>query len=480
LSNDEIIRYFNIDHDSDVTLVAQLKACFAEFIRQSAVGTRIPPERKIAEVLKLSRVTVRNAMQDFFDAGQVSRNGRRGTFVAGKKAVNILADIHPMALGIVRPVAVTTLKLLLHENIPYQKEFWECAIGEFNRSHQSRQIEIVWLPHHIHEYNMDEYLRDNKFDIIQVQVKESMQGLGCRVPDKLQQQLKSDKFYLDLYTGDTATLVESIVPIHQTRSLTFWNGDLAEQIGLKKVRSRLRAGKMLEVFADAADRLPDDMLASGHIWDIPALRGIPHDLTFEQLDKYLLDEFATFMPYAGRENMFMTRQKYSLDMVENFVAGNQLFINTLPTHLFLYGKQTDFKLKVEPFPVASGNIAGGGAMGLCVAKNSVNSADSFTFIEFMLSNNIQRMLAEMKWVIPFRRTALNYFSTTLGVEAEVITDAVNIMRIDVNSESLLTQYINIIGFQLRDELHELMHGKCDAIACAAAFMSIWKQLKVAI
>jgi DNA-binding GntR family transcriptional regulator len=127
-------------------------------------------------VLNLSRVTVRNAMQDFFDAGQVSRNGRRGTFVAGKKAVNILADIHPMALGIVRPVAVTKLKFLLHENIPYQKEFWECAIGEFNRSHQSRQIEIVWLPHHIHEYNMDEYLRDNKFDIIQVQVKESMQG----------------------------------------------------------------------------------------------------------------------------------------------------------------------------------------------------------------------------------------------------------------------------------------------------------------
>ena len=29
MSNDEIIRYFNIDHDSDVTLVAQLKACFA-------------------------------------------------------------------------------------------------------------------------------------------------------------------------------------------------------------------------------------------------------------------------------------------------------------------------------------------------------------------------------------------------------------------------------------------------------------------
>ena len=471
MSNEEIIKYFNINHNSKITLITQLKQCLSDFIKNVDAGTRIPSERKISDVLNVARGTIRNSMQEFFDSGQISRNGRRGTFVAEKKSAQIFKDIHPMAMGLA-PIDVTcNLKLLLHENIPYQKTFWNKVVSSFNKSQQLAKVEIAWLPNHIHEHNIEKYLQDNQFDIVQVQVKQDMLNIGLTVPDRLQNKLKSKDFQLELYNGDTDMMLSRIVPIHQSRHLVFWNDDLAQKIGLKNIRSRLRNGNMFELFAEAADKLPEDMFASGHVWDIPAMQGIPHNLSNDEIEQEVLAKFSSFMPYAGRKRMFMTSQQGRFGDVKNFIAGKQLFLNQLPTHLFLYDMQTDFEIKTELFPVAPGNIAYAGAMGLCAAKNTINPELAFEFIEYVLSDEIQQLVAKDKLSMPYRRSALNSFAEAAGIEPEQLNN--NKIRVEFEKETFLAKYLIMIVHFSREELYDIIHSKRNARECTDSFMKKW-------
>ncbi len=478
MSNEEIIRYFNIDHNSKITLIAQFKQCLSKFIIDADAGTRIPPERKISEVLKLARGTIRNAMQEFLDSGQISRNGRRGTFVAEKKTAQIFQDIHPMAIGLSTIDVTCNLKLLLHENIPYQKKFWNKVVTGFNNSRHLGRVEIDWLPNHIHEHNMEKYLQDNQFDIVQVQVKQSMLSLGQTVPDKLQNKLKGEDFQLELYNGDTDMMLSRIVPIHQCRPLVFWNDDMAQQIGLKNIRSRLRNGKMFELFAEAIEKLPEDIFASGHVWDIPAMQGIPHKLSDDKIEQEVLAEFSSFMSYVGRERMFMTSHQGAFGDVKNFIEGKQLFLNQSPTHLFLYDIQTDFKIRAELFPVPSGNVAYAAAMGLCVAKNASNPKLAFEFIEYVLSDEIQQLVAKDKLSMPYRRSALNSFAKAVGVEPELLNKSNSCIRVELEKDTVLIKYFQMMVHFSREELYDILHGKRDAYECTASFMNKWYNIIV--
>jgi DNA-binding transcriptional regulator YhcF (GntR family) len=473
LNNEEIARCFSIDHDSKIMLGTQFKQCLSTFIKNSAAGTRIPPERKISDILKLARGTIRNAMQEFFDNDQIVRNGRRGTFVAEKKPDQVFQNIHPMALGLSTIDVTCNLKLLLHENIPYQKKFWNKVVTGFNNSQQLARVEIDWLPNHIHEHNIEKYLQENQFDIVQVQVKQSMLSLGHTVPGELQNKLKSEAFQLELYNGDTDMMLSRIVPIHQSRHLVFWNDDLAQKIGLKNIRSRLRNGNMFELFAEAADKLPEDMFASGHVWDIPAMQGIPHNLSNDEIEQEVLAKFSSFMPYAGRERMFMTSHQGAFGDVRNFIEGKQLFLNQLPNHLFLYDMQTDFAIKTELFPVAPGNIAYASAMGLCAAKNAINPNLAFEFIEYVLSDEIQQLAAKDKLNMPYRRSALNSFAKAAGVEPEVLNKSNNCIRVEFEKDTVLVKYFQMMVHFSREELYDILHGKRDAHECTASFMNKW-------
>lgn len=65
---------------------AQLRRRLQEAIAQGILATNasLPPEREIAEITGLSRVTVRNAMQELVDKGVIIQRQGSGSFVAEK------------------------------------------------------------------------------------------------------------------------------------------------------------------------------------------------------------------------------------------------------------------------------------------------------------------------------------------------------------------------------------------------------------
>jgi len=67
---------------------AQLRRRLQEAIGEGILprGASLPPEREIAEITGLSRVTVRNAMQELVDKGVIIQRQGSGSFVAEKAA----------------------------------------------------------------------------------------------------------------------------------------------------------------------------------------------------------------------------------------------------------------------------------------------------------------------------------------------------------------------------------------------------------
>lgn len=470
VNENDIVKLFAVDHGAAETLLSQLKRRFSEFIQNSSVGTRIPSERKLAEVLKVSRVTVRNAMRDFFESGAIIQNGRRGTYVFQKPSVIIPDDIHPMAIDGGMPARTCVLKLLLYENIPFQKVFWESAVADFNRSYSGAQVEISWLQRDISGHNMNSYVMKNHFDVVQANITHNIQEITLETSMEMRTTLQSSDFYLDLYYGDTNSLLKSVIPIHQVASMTFWNGNLADKIGFRDIRARLRKGGLLDLLDEAARLLPDGALASGHAWDIPALRGVPRDCDVENLEKYVCGEFERFAPYVGRSNMFMTRQKSPFDMQAKFIAGELLFINTMPTNLFLFGSKMNFDLKVAPFHVPLNNKSMGSAMGLFVPRNSSHPDIAFDFIDFMLSEETQGKMAEMKWVVPFRRSSLSRLAKRMDCGLDVLGEAVESSRVELSTDGMMSRYLRMMVFETREEFVDILNGNRSSKECAATFM----------
>ena len=66
-----------------------------------APGERLPPERRLAEQLELSRSTVREALRLLYDAGYLeARRGRRGgVFVAQQLPTAVLAKLSETGLA---------------------------------------------------------------------------------------------------------------------------------------------------------------------------------------------------------------------------------------------------------------------------------------------------------------------------------------------------------------------------------------------
>jgi DNA-binding transcriptional regulator YhcF (GntR family) len=73
-----------LDQGSTIPPFEQLRAGIAERIRDGRLpaGTKLPPVRRLAEVLDLAPNTVARAYRELETAGLVATAGRRGTVVA--------------------------------------------------------------------------------------------------------------------------------------------------------------------------------------------------------------------------------------------------------------------------------------------------------------------------------------------------------------------------------------------------------------
>lgn len=86
MSNDAFTLQITIDAQSAVPPFEQLRVQIVEAVRDGslAVGTRLPPVRKLAEQLGLAANTVARSYRELEQAHVIETRGRAGSFVAAQ------------------------------------------------------------------------------------------------------------------------------------------------------------------------------------------------------------------------------------------------------------------------------------------------------------------------------------------------------------------------------------------------------------
>ena len=332
------------------------------------------------------------------------------------------------------------------------------AVARFNATNSTATVEISWLPKHINMENILEYYNENPVDIIQVQLMREMLPLGQTIPASFKQKLLSEDFWISQYPEETRQLLDKIIPIHHTAHFTFWNQTLADKIGMKNIRQRLCEGRILELLAEATEKLPQEYLAAGHIWDWAAFQGIPADVNLHSMTEYNRSLFEQLTPYVGNKRMFMTDQAHSFDSIELFTSGRQLFLNNIPTHLFLFGETLDFELGIMPFQLKPENVIASAAMGFCVSPGCSKPDKALEFISFILSAEMQDLVAKMKMVTPVLVSSLRALEERTSVDLDILYKTVKKEIICPDLQSLLSICHRSMTVASRKELRSIMQG----------------------
>jgi ABC-type glycerol-3-phosphate transport system substrate-binding protein len=287
----------------------------------------------------------------------------------------------------------------------------------------------------------------------------------------LSKKILSDEYVLK----DSGTVLGNAVPIKSATMLICWNKELAASLGIKNIPERLRKGKMYELHCEAAKNMPVDFYAGGHIWDYLCVKGLKNgsdSIDLEFLEKRL-DEFARF---SGIMNMFITEQKYSLEFVDYFLKGQLLFYMGSSTHLFFYGKDMPFETGAMFCGPEKGCKLSRAGIYLGVYKNSVNKKAAFEFIDYMISEQAQNMIACELWDTPcLKKSSLLFrdiFEQTDKKSIDEYFKGCPLLALEQSSSLARQQYF--LNSETRDVLNGLMKGDFDSKQAAGIIFNRWK------
>lgn len=470
MNNTEIKKYFAVDTASGEHLKEQMRKRVEGFINTHEAGTRLPSGRDMVEALDISRITVRNAMQSFFDSGAIISRGRHGVFIAEKSRSSILKDIHPMAMGGGVSVSkIQTLKLLLYENIPFQKAFWEEIIRRFNKHSQSFRVQIEWLPQTVNQNDFEEYLRNCHVDLFQHAVNHNSEKSAQKLPDELINMINQPEYRHEVFPPEMKPLFKHMLPVHFNLNFIYWNADLAKAVGLNDIRQRIRRNELSALLAEATAKLPDGKTACGHIWDRLAFMGQPANLE-DINEEYFIRQLSRIFQYDNAGATYIYRQQYPMEAVENFHAGKQLFLDSIPTHAYVFGNNTNFELSCEPCPLLDGNRQYTAAMGLGISRNSSNYHGGVEFIRFMLSEEAQEFLASAKSCPPVLRGAAGRIPQT-SPQLETLLQRYRIY--DPYSQSQECLFMNYLTYHTRNILQQLCEKSISIEDAASTMFKNW-------
>jgi DNA-binding transcriptional regulator YhcF (GntR family) len=469
-------KHFGVNLRSGEPLREQLQARLETFIANCEIGTRIPPERLLEEIIGVSRITIRNALQPLYKNGLISRQGRKGTFVLAK-APAAPAKFHDMAFGM--PWVhntTTTLKLLTYENLPQQQFYWEKVTALFNKTRKNAKIELLWLPLDADIGNLSSYLEKNSVDIFMYSTiyPEKISALASPLPPQLGSFFADPDYIAGILPHGETDLFNYVVPINLSLPMTFWNEALAEKYELPNVRERIRKGELLDMIAEVAPRLPEGFMAADHIWDYVNFCGLAQQNG--SLDRvYLLDLMEKMLSVADSGKSFFTRQHHSREAVENFVVGRQLFLNTNIPVLQSCAKP-GFSLSGEPFPFQIPNLIYWSGLAITKGCSSVDSAQDF--LTFLLSKSAQKLIVDKKKMPPILLSAFKAFAKINYLyEEKNIRKFLRTSIICANPGGVQEQLSYFCTFCIREELHALLSRELSPQDAADNIINKWQDNK---
>ena len=113
-----------LDENSPLSLYYQLKKIIIDNIKDKvwALDSKIPTERELCDIYKVSRITVRQALKELEQEGYLYRKQGRGTFVKGQTFVQKLSTFYSFTEEIKKMGSVPTTRILSYKTIPSSKK----------------------------------------------------------------------------------------------------------------------------------------------------------------------------------------------------------------------------------------------------------------------------------------------------------------------------------------------------------------------
>lgn len=476
MTENRIAELFSINPSSSVPFRTQLERKLELFIKSSAPGTPIPPERILAKCLGISRVTVRNAITPFLTAGSIIRHNRNGTVVARKQEEPDL-KVNELAIGLpwqLQPV--TTLKFLCYETLPAQRIFWESIIEEFNTFHTNCQVEPVWLDQLLKGSAMRNFIIQNGIDLMlhSPMYELPLESLAAELPQDIREAATDSSYIFNKIRLYDKTQFHRIFPFQLVYGRIFYNKELAEKCGLKNVSERLFHNDKTDLMREALPVLDKEKMASSHIWCHLAYQGIIPDEKNLPLLITILEKLCSVKDF---DNAFMLKQQYSHDDAVKFVNGNMLFFNGFSSQLQAVGMPV-FDMKQQIAEQLEGTLKFGTPVGIIIAEQCSNREAAGEFIRYLRTDGVQKKIADIKNEFPIKKDLFRYAAEQqCGLNAEQADKLLKKTFLLQNTSSDQETAVWFCMFKCRDLLVKMMKGKLSAADCAAGILQNWNLFK---
>ena len=476
---EKILDFLQIDKRSETPMKAQLEERIEAFLHDLEEETLFPPERLIAKRLEISRVTVRNAMQKFYEQGKFIRHGRRGTMAVPIKEQDKLKDYNLMALGaswVGSPAY--SLKFLLYENLPPQKKFWTETVDAFNAGKPEFPVEIVWMESISDAANVEKIIDERSIDILldsHLFMLDKAKNY-CRFSEAFRKKLSSNEYLFDLFR----TPMENSLPVNIVTSMLFRNCDLSGQCGLADIKPALKNGDLIDFAASVVRDLPENVFACGRIWDWFSYTVSPGAMESPGQFLTVLKELAEAGKTAGKaaDRLFLTSQKSLLEHVELFLQGKMLLLPAQMTFMQV-SDAPKFRCEAAPFPCRPGQKRVADHVDIAVTKNCLNPVAAEQFLSWVISPEVQRKCAEVKQMIPVRREECSrMLSEEYRYNAHEIKDFLASLQLfPLQNNHPSRSFSEFCIYFVRTELVEILQGKLAPEEAAETIFAKWQRFR---
>lgn len=458
MTETEIQAEFFIDRELPTPIYQQLEEQLRQFIRCNPPGTRLPSERAIAEGLKLSRQTIKNAINQLTEAGLLFCT-RKGTFTAGDR--NELprqeeedSELPRQSLAPYLHLSSqnTPLRLLLFENHPNQRLFWQKCVHDFNAQRHGVKAEIDFLTDlELPPVKLRQYLSERPADLLQFSTHFDQADLLARLPLDLQQELRDPAVYLtEHYEGAPEAVLTSLLPVYTNFFCCYFNQNLADRHHAASFADRLPTRELLPLLEDLRRTIPEPPYITGTIGDFILAYGLN--------DEFRVEEFTTFLEQlaemSGRGLIHTDITMCYAERLADQFSGRQFFMLDWSGLVLNRFADADHRIGLIPLQPPPHRKIYGAASFLGIYRDSCKQGEATLFLNYLLSEPVQRRIVRELNTIPYHRGAVDCLAECYPIRDRAWWEA-TVSRISACRYGNWTQFVSR---EITDIFRDLLSG----------------------
>ncbi len=372
-------------------------------------GTRLPAERLMAEKLGIARNTLKAALNQLVGENRIVRRGYQGSFVhrpkpeAAKPAATTIS-LRPYLAN--RKISRKPLRLMLFEDYPTQRIFWNRTVELFNQSSRGVTIERIVGPDvaatDITE--LEDFVTREQVDMLQISRFPAYGRVTATLSPELRHRLAdSSEFMTELFSPQPQPLEGRLVPVYTNFYSCYYNRTVLTKYGIDDLAKRWYSTDHFALLRDLRREIPEGEYLIGSIISLVLAQGFGTD-NIETLLPFWRELRAT-----AHDRIY--RPVYPQDMHQQLEATmrhkQSMFIDWSLTAM---QKFSDLGFEPGSFPLQPqpGRRALGSGSYLAIVRFSPRYAEAHEFLDFMLSGETQQRICDELNVVPYSRNAARY------------------------------------------------------------------------